>query len=540
MKTRRRRRIKRLRPQFLLTVAVLAGLLVLSGWLIWRGAQPRFMDLMIELGQPMPELSSFATSYADKNNLELVTDPEDIPLDQAGIYSITLRSGSRKETVTLTVRDTTVPEIQVQNLTVGPGTQITPEDFVVHLFDWSDVELSFVSAPPSMDSYGQTSLQILARDASGNEVLSNCMLTCSWMKPNYIFEVGHYLKAEHLLLDPAVDLAVLDQATIDYIGTAGVGIYEITGEWAGETCICVITVVDTTAPTLELQPVTIFGEQTVVAEDFIVSLTDASGTVTAKLLTELTFGKVGTTQSVVIEATDASGNVTTAETMLTIAEDKAPEITGLTDIVLSKYMVPDYKAGVVAMDDKDGELSFRVDDSKVQLKKAGTYFVTYTAVDSAGNETSVKRRVVVESDVSDTELLVADMANKCGNDPKTITDFVRNMIRYNSVDWGGDDPVYSGFTKGSGNCVVSAKCLLALLEFKGFNAQLIWVKEEYEPHYWVIVEMEDGVWRHVDATRGVHARYTVPMTDAQRLETLFYSPTNTQRYWDTSAWPACV
>lgn len=540
MRRRTKRCIRRLRPTFLLTVAVLAGLVALAGWLIWRAAQPRFMDVMIELGQPMPALSEFATDYADKDRLELVTPPEEIRLDRAGVYSVTLRSGSRKETVTLTVRDTTAPAVQVQDVSVAPGTAVKPEDFLFSVSDLSETEATFITELPALDAYKDVPVQILVRDTSGNETRVESMLYCTWLKKSFVLEVGNQLTAADLLIDPTVDPAVLDPAAMDHITYHGLATYEIGADWAGETRICKVTVVDTQAPVLELRPLVLFGNQTAVAEDFIVSLTDGSGTATAKLLTTLVFGDVGSVQEVVIEATDATGNVTTAKTTLTISEDKAPEITGLTDIVLSKFMVPDYITGVAATDDKDGQVSFRVDDSKVQLKKAGTYFVTYTAVDSAGNETSLRRRVVVESDVTDTELLVADMANKCGNDPKTITDFVRNMIRYSSADWGGDDPVYSGFTKGSGNCIVSAKCLLALLEFKGFNAQLIWVKEEFEPHYWVIVEMEDGVWRHVDATRGVHARYTTPMNDAQRLETLFYTPTQTQRYWDTSLWPACV
>lgn len=535
--SRRRKRVRKLRPTFLLTVAAFVGLLAFAGWQIWRATQPRFLDLMIELGQPMPELSKFATEYVDKDSLELVTDPSQIKLDQVGVYSVTLRAGNREETVTLTVRDTTAPSVQAQDLTVGPGTEVTVEDFLLSVEDLSETEVSFVTPPPAADTYTQSPVQILVRDASGNETVVDCIFRCSWMKPSYILEFGRLLTAEELLLDPAVDPAVLDPAALSHISWNGVGTYEIGADWGEESLICTVAVVDTTAPALELQPLVLFGDQTAVTEDFIVSLTDASGTATAKLLTTLAFGEVGSVQEVTIEATDASGNVTTAQTTLTISEDKAPQITGLTDIVLSKYMTPDYTAGVVAVDDKDGEITFRVDDSKVQLKKAGTYFVTYTAVDSAGNETSLKRRVVVENDVTDTELLVADMAAKCGDDPKSITDFVRNMIRYSSSDWGGDDPVYSGFTKGSGNCMVSASCLLALLEFKGYNAQLIWVKEEFEPHYWVIVEMEPGVWRHVDATRGVHARHSFPMTDAQRLETLFYL---VQRYWDTAKWPACV
>ena len=538
--SRHRRRVRKLRFIFLLIVAVFVGLLAFAGWLIWHWTQPRFMDLMIELGQPMPELSKFATEYLQKDSLELVTDPSEIKLDQVGVYSVTLRSGNRTETVTLTVRDTTAPAVQAQDLAVGPGTEVTPEDFLLSVEDLSETEVSFVTPPPAADTYTEGPVQILVRDSSGNETLVDCMFYCSWMKPFYTLELGQILTAGDLLLDPAVDPGVLDPAALSHISWHGVGTYEIGADWGEESLICTVAVVDTTAPTLELQPLVLFGDQTAVAEDFIVSLTDASGTAAAKLMTTLVFGEIGSVQEVIVEAADASGNVTTAQTTLTISEDKVPQITGLTDIVLSKYMTPDYTAGVVAVDDKDGEITFHVDDSKVQLKKAGTYFVTYTAVDSAGNETSLKRRVVVENDVTDTELLVADMAAKCGDDPKSITDFVRNMIRYSSSDWGGDDPVYSGFTKGSGNCMVSASCLLALLEFKGYNAQLIWVKEEFEPHYWVIVEIEPGVWRHVDATRGVHARYSFPMTDAQRLETLFYSPTGVQRYWDTAKWPACV
>ena len=507
-------------------------------WLLWRGAQPRFMDVMIELGQPMPALSEFATKYADKDNIELVSSAASIQADKVGVYPITLRSGNREETVTLTVRDTTKPEVTAKDVTVGPGTEVAPEDFVVEVKDLSETTISFQTAPNVLGSYGQLPVSICVRDAYGNETVISCELIYSWLKSEFVMEMGHVLTKEDLLLDPAVNPEVLDQAALDHITWFGVGTYGVGADWNGETRICNVTVVDTVAPTLELQELTIYVDESVTAEDFVVSVTDASRTETVKLLTQLTFGQVGSVQKVQIEASDASGNKTVAETTLKIVEDAAPVFSGLDDIVIDKYRIPDYRSGVSVTDDRDGELTFQVDNSKVQLQKAGTYFVVYTATDSAGNVTTMKRRVVVENDITDTDRLVAERAEICGNDPKAITDFVRNIITYNSSDWGGDDPVYSGFTKGSGNCVVSAECLLALLQYKGYNAQLIWVKEEYEPHYWVIVEVEPGVWRHVDATRGTHARYAFPMTDAQRLETLFAY--GHQRYWDTSLWPACV
>ena len=541
MKYRKRRPVRTLQPAAMLGILLVAVVAIaICIWSLWRSAQPRFMDVMIELGEPMPELSAFATEYADLDDLELVSSAGSYNINKAGVYSLTLRTGSREETVTLTVRDTTRPKVTVKNATVAPGETVTVEDFVVKIEDLSETTVSFVTAPKVQERYGEMPITILVRDASGNETTADCLLICSWIQTELTVEVDYVLTKADLLLDPLVNESVLDQAALDHINWFGVGTYEVGGEWGGETRSCTITVIDTVAPELELQELSIYADEVAVAEDFVVSVSDASRTETVKLLTQLTFGQVGSVQTVQIEASDASGNKTVAQTTLRIVADAAPEFAGLDDIVVDKYRIPDYHIGVTATDDRDGEVTFQVDDSKVQLQKAGTYFVTYTAKDSAGNETVMKRRVVVENDITDTDRLVAERAALCGNDPKSITDFVRNIISYSSSDWGGEDPVYSGFTKGSGNCVVSANCLLALLEYKGYNAQLIWVKEEFEPHYWVIVEIEPGVWRHVDATRGVHAKYTHPMTDAQRLDSLFYNPTGVQRYWDTSKWPPCV
>lgn len=535
---KRTRRRRKLNPTFLLTVAAVLGLAIFLVGRLWIAAQPRFMDMMIELGQAMPAPAAFATEYADKAKVQMVSDPASIPIDKAGVYSVTLKSGIHKETVTLTVRDTTAPQVQLKDVAVAAGTQVTAEDFIASITDFGVTEYSFVTEPEIPEAYGETPVQIRVWDDSGNETIADCLLVCTWLKSEFTLEIGQTLTQEDLLLNLTVDEMILDQAALDHITWSGVGTYEIGGDWKEDTRTCKVTVVDTTAPELELKPLRILADKTAKAEDFVLSLSDASGTASVKLLNELTFGQLGLVQTVQIEATDASGNTVIKETTMEIVEDDPPVFSGLTDLVLSKYTIPDYTKGVTLVDDFDTDLPYEVDDSKVQLEKAGTYFVTYTAVDSVGNQVSVKRRVVVENDISDTDILVADKAAQCPDDVKGITDYVRNMIRYNSSDWGGEDPVYSGFTKGSGNCVVSANCLLAILQHKGYNAKLIWVKEEFEPHYWVIVEVEPSVWRHVDATRGVHAQHAFPMTDAQRLETLFAY--GHQRYWDTSLWPACV
>lgn len=526
-RNRRRKRKLNWRPLVLSAVIFLA----VGVFLLVRGLSPRFRDVAIELGQPMPELSAFYTQYADPEKVELLSELSQVDISTVGDYALTFRCGDREETVTLSVRDTTAPTVTFRDASAYPGGTVDATDFIDTVTDLSEYTVSFVQQPQVAQEFCQLNVQVKVTDAHGNETVGDCLLHYTWLRDNVILELGQKLQISDLLLGGEEAPGDFDHFQIDAVNAGTVGQYQIV---AGDR-ICNVTVRDTTAPELLLQDVTIFLEQTANIRDFLVGAKDASGAVSTRMLTELTFGTAGQ-QTVVVEAEDCYGNVARAQAVLTIKVDEAPQILGLEDIVLKKYAVPNYAAGVTAVDDRDGAISFTVDTSKVQLDKAGTYFITYRAVDSAGQETVMRRRLVVESDSDDTAILVAKMAAQCGNDPKSITDFVRSKIAYRSDEWGGDDPAYFGFTKGYGNCMVSAACLQAILEYKGYNTKLIWLKEEFEPHYWVIVEIQPGVWRHVDATRGVHVPCNV-VTDAERLKTLVRA--GVQRIWDTSKWPAC-
>ena len=107
---------------------------------------------------------------------------------------------------------------------------------------------------------------------------------------------------------------------------------------------------------------------------------------------------------------------------------------------------------------------------------------------------------------------------------------MRSSIGYNHY-WGGEDPVWHGFTNKTGNCYVHALCLKAVFDYKGIESRLIWVQNK--THYWLIVNI-DGQWKHIDPTPGrLHSRFSL-MNDAQRLKTL------SGRTWDTTLWPECT
>lgn len=506
-----------------------AVLAAAAGVSVWWYQLTKFRDVTVEFGAPVPELQQFLTEYGSPDRACFVTDVA--ALDYCvGQQQVTLKQDWKEETVTLTIRDTTAPTAVFQDLTIGIGQQPTPEQFVVECADLSGVTISFAEPLETSEDYVDKTVTIVVADPYGNVTRGQCAICYVWLKETYTLELGSTLEESELLLDPEQGLGLLNQENIEEINTLPAGEYIISGTLGGKVSQCTVTVQDTTPPEIVVEPVVLYKGRSTELENFIVSASDLSGEVTTRLMTELDFETPGF-QTVVIEAEDPFGNVTTVETTLQIILDSEPPyFTGVSSTLqVKKNQTPNYTAGVSAKDAHDGKVSFTYDASKVDTTKAGTYYVTYTATDISGNVATYRRKVEVAHDEEDTAALVAQHAAKCGNDPETIRDYVRNLIRY-SHDWGGDDAVWYGFTNRVGNCYVHARCLQALLTSKGYENQLIHTTDK--THYWVLVKI-GTVWRHIDATPGTkHTKYSL-MTDEMRLETL------QGRKWDFSAWPAC-
>lgn len=513
--------------------AAAAALLIASGaaWGTWKDAQPVFQDVTIQVGEEIPQLDSFLTGYAVKGKCAFVTDMEPLDANAAGDYPVVVRSGAREQTVMLHIQDNLAPELQVQDLEVPVGTQLTPEDFVTHLWDHSQVSVSFAENVELPETYGSVELEIVAQDVHGNVSRAACTANFLWMRSQVVLEYGEALTREDILYNWEKDAELISDEELERINTAPVGETELAVTVQDKTQVCIITIQDTRGPVLELKEHQVFLGGSVRLEDFLVSATDPSGEVTLTMLTEPDCSEVSS-QTIRIQGEDIYGNVTIAETTLYVVTDTVPPVINGADksMTVEKHSQPDYLSGVSASDNRDGRVSVSVDDSKVDLTKAGTYFLVYTARDSSGNVATLRRKVNVKHDAEDTAALVRSIADSLGNDPEAIRDYVRRGITY-STSWGGDDPVWMGFTEKHGNCYVHALCLKSILDLKGFNTQLIWVTEK--THYWLIIELEPGLWRHIDPTpSNLHGRYSL-MTDGQRLSTL------SGRDWDHDKWPAC-
>lgn len=512
------------------TAAVVLTLGALGGYSAWHYQQPKFHDLTIELGQPLPPAAEFLTQYGKAEKAVLLTPAAELDLSAAGEYRLSFTHGKKAETVCLTVTDTTAPVLKLQNVSVDIGTKLTPEDFVKEVSDLSPVELSFAQPLDEVETYGDITVEIIATDSSGNTSRGSCTLSYAWIHAQVTIELGSTISKENIFLNPEKDGHLISQEMLDTLSQSPVGTYPITVTTEdGRSAVCQVIIADTTGPEIKVQDVTVFEGDEVALEDFLLEATDIAGPVTTKLLQELSTAKAGT-YTITLEATDINGNVNTADCKLTVQkDDKAPVFSGLKNITTRKNKKPNYITGVTAEDNRDGKVNFAYDDSKVDLTKSGTYYVTYTAVDKAGNKVTSRRKVVVDHDQADTQAMIDRIAAGLSNDAEKIRDYVRDTIRY-THEWGGDDPVWFGLTNKRGNCYVHALVLQELLEAKGYETNLIWVTDK--SHYWIQVKL-DGVWKHIDATPGTkHTKYSL-MDDAQRYECL------QGRDWDRSLWPEC-
>ena len=519
------------RSSFVAATVLLTAATFWAGLGIWNHQQPKFQDVKVELGTEAISIRDFMTEKANPKRVSFVTDPALVDLNRLGEMEIVLSHGGTRETVTLTVQDTIAPEVVFQQLVVKPIDYIPdPEDFVISVRDADDTYIFFEDEVILPKDYSDVIVTVVVEDISGNQTAQKCVLRWNWMPEKFELEYGEKLKAEDVLMDPVHDLDLVDQAQIDEINKSGIGTYTITSTIGERTAECTVVVADTTGPELELRDVQVVMGGSAKVDNFVVSAKDISGVADVRLMTKLDFNTEGK-QTVVIEAEDTYGNITSKETTLYVVEDfTPPKISGANKALsVEKNSNVDFLKGVSAYDEKDGTCKVTCNSSSVNMKVAGTYYVTYTAVDNSGNKATVKRKVVVQHDKEDTAAMVREIAASLGNDPEKLRDYVRSKIHYNH-DWGGTDPVWYGFTNKVGNCYVHACCLKAIFDLKGIESRMIWVTDK--SHYWLIVKI-DGKWKHIDPTPStLHGKYSL-MNDSQRLSTL------SGRKWDTTKWPAC-
>lgn len=524
--------MKKIRAKRYLFRLLCVILLVIAICLYLDSQKPKFHDLTVELGTKALTVTDFETENAWYSDSKFVSNVAEIDLGNIGETALILRHGSQEETVTLTVTDTTPPEADVEAARLVPVTGF-PEaaELVSNIQDASEVTVYYREEPRVPLDYGDLPVTVVLEDACGNRTEKVCVFSFRWMPEAVTVELGDEISDALVLYNPTRDASFLDPIEMKRIRSSGIGEYIVATSCSGKTQECVLTVQDTTGPELVLKDVQIRYGKRVELDDFVVSAKDPSGVAEIRLLSDVKRKAKGN-YPVVIEAEDMVGNITRKEATLYVASEfQDPRISGdMTPLTLKKNtQLPDLLEGIQAKDNRDGEIPVVCDVSGVNVNAGGTYYAIYRATDSSGNVATRKRKIEIVHDEDDTQRLVQEIAAIFDDDDiEGMRHYVYYGIGYNS-DWGGDDPVWHGFTEKRGNCYVHMLCMKSLLDVKGIENQIIWTTDK--THYWLIVKI-NGEWKHIEPTPSVF-RMKIFMSDTERLDSL------SGRCWDTTQWPAC-
>ena len=295
--------------------------------------------------------------------------------------------------------------------------------------------------------------------------------------------------------------------------------YKITIKWkmpvfGNQTYHSTLHVQDTTAPAVTLATDSIEMYTTATpptAADLVDSVIDVTNC-SIDFKEPYDFTKEGKFDIVVLVA-DSSGNTTESVIPCTVVDDVTPpEIAGVEPLTVSQGDAISYKKNVTVTDDKDDNPKLEVDTSSVNPDKRGTYKVTYTATDAAGNVSEKTTTIkIVSAKISEateetvnakadeilSEIITDGMTQK--QQAKAVFDWVVKNITYSET--AGIDDLLSAAYKGMfyriGDCTVKQKTAEVMLNRLGIKNMEIEKIRDTRGHYWLLIDIGEG-WYHYD------------------------------------------
>lgn len=516
-------RMRKSRVLFIIPVVVLALALIYA---FTYGTINK--KVIIEAGSGYPDASLFVKNKA--RSARFVTDISEINMNEPGIHDVTIESGGLKYKVNLEIADTTAPVADIINLDLYERRSVEPEEFVKNIKDVTDVIVSYVRAP-DLNRTGSQEIVLMLEDTSGNKTEYKAVLRISKLKELTEVEIsGDVIDAGLLLKDPKdlkevhMDTPFIPDKLGDFVVKAKVGGVEY------ETTIRVI---DTVAPTGTPVDRTFWTNDKIEAIDFVNNIKDMTK-VTVSFLEEPDLSEAGE-QTVKILLTDEGRNETVLEAKLYLQKDtEPPVIYGLRDNIVSLNTPVAYKKGILAVDNRDGEVPVEVDSSKVNLRQEGSYPVIYSATDSSGNTTwhevtyTVKASPVELVDREVVEALAWEILDQIITDDMTMEEKALAIYKYinkNVYYLGGrhtDDMLteaYYGMLKDPGDCYTYFCVSDLFLNLVGIpNIRVERLRYEGESsHYWHMINCGNG-WYHFDPSVHKPAFFSFMLTDAEAEE----------------------
>lgn len=301
---------------------------------------------------------------------------------------------------------------------------------------------------------------------------------------------------------------------ISQIKTNEPGDYQVEIKLKDKTYKTKLKIVDTIKPKADAAPQTVYNGMTVDPMTLVTNVRDNT-LVTADFDKDYDFDTIGE-RDVVVVLTDLGGNQLKVNTKVTVVKDtEPPVISGTKDIEINMGDTIAYKSGVTVTDNLDTNVQLDIDNTAVDVKTPGTYPVTYTAKDAAGNETTASISVIVkepEAGVYNEDIVyylagkvldeITDASMSDAQKIKEVYTWTRTHIGYinksDKSDWVKG--AYQGLTEHQGDCFIyyaTAKAMLNVLEID--NIDIVKSDTSHSAHYWSLVNLGSGYY-HYDCT----------------------------------------
>jgi len=210
------------------------------------------------------------------------------------------------------------------------------------------------------------------------------------IKPYEYIKKYHYVNKEDITVDNKVNNQKCGEYKIEY-------------KFYNKTQTLKIIVEDQTPPTFETINKKIFLNETIDAKQLVKNIEDETKTV-VYFYEDYIFNQEKTyTVEIVVEDEYANKTKKKAYILVEAKDQEAPTLEGLTPLEINVDQKVDLAKGVIKKDDHDTNPKLIIDDSSLNIKKAGEYIVLYTVKDQSGNQTVYQRKVIVKSKYSNKE-----------------------------------------------------------------------------------------------------------------------------------------